>query len=307
MNDVQILGDWGSTRLRLWRLDDGRVTDRREGPGIVGLGRRPVDVLRDWLSGWPVDRVRHVTLCGMVGGRGGLHEVSYTPCPADRGQWADAAVDFALDELRVRVAAGCACDGSNGVRDLMRGEETQIFGAMTIEPAMTTGRHKLLLPGTHSKWVTIEDGRIAGFRTFLTGELFARLRESSLLPANVATTAAATPDDEDAREDAGFAAGLATANERSNLLADLFLTRAAQVDGGRSARWATAFLSGLLIGTECVAGIGDDAGSSPIRIIGAPELARRYAAALNSFGAVGKAADADACTLSGLAIIDERH
>lgn len=304
MTDVRILGDLGSTRLRLWRIAGGEVTDRREGPGLVGLGRRPADVLLDWLSPWRADDVRDVTLCGMAGARDGLHEAPYAPCPADASQWADAAAGFALDGLRIRIGAGCAFDRGNGLRDLMRGEETQIFGAMRIDPAIAAGRHRLLLPGTHSKWATVEDGRIVGFRTFLTGELFARLRESSLLPAPVAVTAAPLSDD----GEAGFAAGLATAKDEPDLLANLFLTRAAQVDGGRSSRWAAAFLSGLLIGTECAAGVaGLGPGSPPIRLIGTPELAARYAAALSSLGVTGEPLDADACTLSGLAIIDERH
>lgn len=304
MTDVRILGDWGSTRLRLWCIAGGKVADRREGPGLVGLGRRPADVLLDWLSPWRTDGVRNVTLCGMAGARDGLHETPYAPCPTGASQWANAALVFALDDLHVHIGAGCAYDRGNGLRDLMRGEETQIFGAMRIDPTIATGRHKLLLPGTHSKWAEVEDGRIVGFRTFLTGELFARLRESSLLPAH-ASAAAASPFDD---EKAGFAAGLATAKNEPDLLANLFLTRAAQVDGRRSGQWAAAFLSGLLIGTECAAGVANHGpGSPPIRLIGTPELAARYAAALNSFGVIGEPLDADACTLSGLAIIDERH
>jgi 2-dehydro-3-deoxygalactonokinase len=296
------LGDWGSTRLRLWRLDGGNVAERREGPGIVGLGRPPAEVLLEHLAPWTDGTAASLTLCGMAGARGGLREVPYAPCPTGIAQWADAATGFTLDGVSILIGAGAACDRGDGHRDLMRGEETQVFGAMRIDPALASGRHVLVLPGTHSKWVTVEDGAIAGFRTFLTGELFARLHGSSLLPAN---SAASPEGDEPGDADDGFAAGLSAARRGESLLSDLFLTRTAQVDAGRSQAWAKGFLSGLLIGTECVAIA--EAGASPVRIIGAPDLASRYVAALGYLGAAGQPLDSDACTLSGLRILHERH
>jgi 2-dehydro-3-deoxygalactonokinase len=295
------LGDWGSTRLRLWRLDDGKVADRREGPGIVGLDRPPAEVLLEHLTPWTDGGAGHLTLCGMAGARGGLCEVPYTPCPTGIPQWADSATSLTLEDVSIVIAAGAACDRGHGLRDLMRGEETQVFGAMRVDPALTSGRHVLVLPGTHSKWVTVEDGAIAGFRTFLTGELFARLHGSSLLPANAAGSPVLSPGD----EDDGFAAGQSAARRGESLLSDLFLARTAQVDAGRSQAWAKGFLSGLLIGTECVAMA--EVGASPVRIIGAPDLAGRYVAALNHLGATGEPLDSDACTLSGLGILHERH
>jgi len=293
MTSLGILGDWGSTRLRLWRLEDGRVTDRREGPGVIGLQRPPADVLLEALAPWRTAGASRITLCGMAGARGGLHEADYAPCPVDAAQWAERTVAFALDGLSVRIAAGCAHDRGGGFRDLMRGEETQLFGAMALNPALAAGRHLLILPGTHSKWAVVDGGRIVDFRTFLTGELFARLRGSSLLP-----DPADVPGD-----DAAFAAGV-EASGNGGLLGNLFLTRSAQVDGGRSGEWASAFLSGLLIGSECAEMIGTVPPSSPVRILGAPGLAERYAAALGRFGTGAERLEADACTLAGLRMID---
>ena len=299
VSDIHLLGDWGSTWLRLWRIEDGEVTDRRKGPGIVGLDRPPADALLESIAPWIENGTHRLTLCGMAGARGGLYEVPYVPCPAGAALWASAATGFALEGVSVVIAAGYACDRGHGLRDLMRGEETQIFGAVRVDPALAHGRHLLVLPGTHSKWVTVDEGAIVGFRTFLTGELFARLRGSSLLPADMAGASASGSHD----EDDGFSVGLSVAKEGDGLLADLFITRTAQVDGGRSPAWATGFLSGLLIGTECVA----SASASPVRIIGTSDLARRYAVALSDLGATGEPLDSEACTLAGLEIIHERH
>ncbi|MCP1469244.1 2-dehydro-3-deoxygalactonokinase [Sphingobium sp. OAS761] len=294
MAEISIVGDWGSTHLRLWRLEGTKVTDRREGPGVIGLQQAPADVLLEAIAPWRAVGASRVTLCGMAGARGGLYEVGYAPCPLDAAQWADRAAAFTLHGLVVRIAAGCAHERSGGFRDLMRGEETQLFGAMALDAELAAGRHLLILPGTHSKWAVVENGRIAGFRTFLTGELFARLQGSSLLPG----PAAAQSDD-----NAAFAAGVETARE-GGLLGNLFLTRSAQVDAGQSPQWASAFLSGLLIGSECVEMVGTTPPSSPVRIIGAPGLAERYAAALIRFGTRTERPDADACTLAGLRMID---
>lgn len=294
MTGLRLLGDWGGTRLRLWRLEGGQVTDRREGPGVIGLEQPAADVLLDAIAPWRTAGTGRVTLCGMAGGRGGLHEAGYAPCPLDADQWARQTAAFALDGLAIRIAAGCACDRDGGLRDLMRGEETQLFGAMALDPALAEGRHMLVLPGTHSKWAVVESGRIMRFRTFLTGELFARLKGSSLLPVL---------DGEASDDAAAFAAGVEAAQD-GGLLGSLFLARSAQVDAGQSAEWASAFLSGLLIGSECAEMAGAVPPPSPVRIIGAPGLAKRYAAALTLFGTRAEPRDAEACTLAGLRIVD---
>lgn len=294
MTGLRILGDWGSTRLRLWCLEGDEIRDRLEGPGVIGLQQAPADVLLKAIAPWRAGGTR-VTLCGMAGARGGLYEAGYAPCPLDAAQWVQRTAAFALDGLAVRIAAGCACQRDGGLRDLMRGEETQLFGAMALAPALAAGRHMLVLPGTHSKWATVDNGRVTGFRTFLTGELFARLQGSSLLPE---PSGAVSGEDTVA-----FGAGVEAARD-GGLLGNLFLTRSAQVDAGRPPEWASGFLSGLLIGTECAEMAGAASLSSPVRVIGAPGLAERYAAALSHFGTATEQLDADACALAGLRMID---
>lgn len=299
MNRIQILGDWGSTRLRLHQFADGKLVKRTEGPGILGLSTKPGDVLGDLLRGWGVPEGQQVTLCGMAGARGALHEVPYAPCPVGIDEWAALAQDISVTGYTVRIAAGAASERGHGLRDLMRGEETQIFGAICHDPSLASGTHLLVLPGTHSKWAIISNSRITGFKTFLTGETFALLRGSSLLPD--CTT------DNELGDDEAFATGLAASADEAGLLASLFLARSAQVDAGKSVGWAAAMLSGLLIGSECRAGLASVADAAgPVHIIGGQELARRYRTAFELLGARAHVLDADACTLCGLRIIDAR-
>ena len=126
------------------------------------------------------------------------HEAGYLDCPADRTVWARQATRIALNGIPLVIGAGVAMPADAPRADVMRGEEAQVFGAIARDPALAKGRHTLLLPGTHSKWVVVEDCAITSFTTFFTGEMFALLGKSTLLAPGV--------EGEDG--DAGFVAGL---------------------------------------------------------------------------------------------------
>ncbi len=264
----------------------------RIGPGIGAIDRSAAEVLQGFLADLELaERPHSIALCGMAGARGGLHEAGYADCPADRAAWQHRAARIDFDGIPLTIAAGVATPAGGNRADVMRGEETQVFGAIASDPALAAGRHTLLLPGTHSKWVTVEDGAITGFTTFMTGELFALLGRSTLMSAGVAG--------ED--EDAGFAAGLEHAP--GGILGDLFQARAMQLRHGRSGAWASGFVSGLLIGGE----IGEAAARgllpASVWLIGASALAKRYGLALVTCGTKTQILDAEKITLAGLALM----
>lgn len=285
-----ILGDWGTTRLRLFRTGPDGTIEQLSGPGIGQLAASPAETLLSTLAPWRADGgIAQVLLCGMAGSRNGLIEVAYAPVPADVAAWAAAAASTTVDDLRIDVAAGLSGANFAGHADVMRGEEAQLFGALAIDPALTSGRHLVVLPGTHSKWTEIVDGRIERFHTFPTGELFALLSNHSTL------TRAGT--DMTGRE-AGFAEGVA---RRGGLIGQLFEARAAQLIDGRSHGWALGFISGLLIGGEM-----DEAlrlvGTAPDRLtlIGDPGLSRLYGQAGTARGLALGTLAGDACAIAGL-------
>lgn len=287
MNGARIIGDWGSTRLRLWRLEDGEIAEHRDGVGILA-DRNPGDVLARALEGWAAECI---VLCGMAGARGGLHQTPYLPCPVSPDPWRAGTSELEFRGARLRITAGLACRDASGRPDVTRGEETQVFGAMALDPGLAGGSHVVLLPGTHSKWAWLDDGAILGFRTFMTGELFALLGQSSLLVA----------DEPGGSETEGFAAGLARAGEGRALSSALFEARAAQLVDARPAGWARGFVSGLLIGTE----IADAAPQGEVRVIGDEALAGRYAAALAQRGLPTRVMDGEACAIAGLRLLDD--
>jgi 2-dehydro-3-deoxygalactonokinase len=283
VSGARVIGDWGNTRLRLWLLDDGSVAGRREGPGIAQV-EDPAAALMEALGNWETEAI---VLCGMAGARNGLREAPYVPCPADAATWASRVSGFALAKAPVAIAPGVV--SSQGGPDVMRGEETQLFGAMVLHPALAVGRHCVVLPGTHSKWATLAYGRIESFRTFMTGELFDLLQRSSLFAAGGGT------GESDA--EAGLADGLA---RRGALSARLFEARSGQLVAGKSAGWASGFVSGLLIGAE----IAEMEPQGAVTIIAEPELAARYSRALAHQGLEPTILDAEECTIAGLRLLD---
>lgn len=296
MNSYQVYGDWGTTRLRLWRVEGGAVTATHAGPGIGQLSGDPADVLRAAIGVLtPTQAPRRIVLCGMAGARNGMHEVPYAECPVGVAGWRKAAIDLSFDEASLRIAPGVSCREEDRP-DVMRGEETQIFGAMRLDPELSHDRHVLVLPGTHSKWVTVDDGRISGFRTFLSGEMFALLQGSSLLAAGRESDAADYVD--------GFEAGLARASDGKGLLGNLFEARAAQLCDGRSAKWGNDFISGLLIASEIAEMDRREQLPRELHVIGGAELAERYTRAFARWNVTAIPLAGDACALAGLELLD---
>ena len=295
MSSYDVVGDWGTSRLRLFRMEQGQVTARREGPGIAEAGANAAQAFAQTIAPWLEDGAPDsIRLCGMAGARDGWVEAPYADCPATAQQWRAAAMRFDWQGAPVTILAGLACTDKEGVPDVMRGEETQIFGAMHRNPDLAQGRHLIVLPGTHNKWSLVEEGRIISFRTVPTGELFALLRDHSTLGPKSAPTEAA-------EEAKGFAEGLDGAGE-GRLLTNLFAARAKRLRAGRSPDWAAGYISGLLIGCEIAevrAMLGEVSG---ITLIGDQRLCARYAEALEAQGLASRSLSGDDCVLAGLTL-----
>ncbi|MDE2356963.1 MAG: 2-dehydro-3-deoxygalactonokinase [Alphaproteobacteria bacterium] len=292
---ARLIADWGTTHLRAWTLDaDGAVVGRLTlARGVSGLAPGEAEaVFRQEIQ--PALRAAGLPalLCGMVGSNLGWTPVAYLACPVGAREIAANLCEVAPD---VRITPGLRTSGVlTGAPDVMRGEETQILGWMADDPARTRGRHFLCLPGTHAKWVQVEEGRIISFVTAMTGELYALLMRHSVLRGDPA----------DAEDDAAFCAGLEAAGDGGALAARLFSARARVVAGGAPARETSAYVSGLLIGAE-VAAAPALLGETPhtVHLLGEPALCKRYAAALARNGAACQIHDGEAAVIAGLGSI----
>ena len=294
---ARVLCDWGGTRLRASLEVAGRIAQRWEGAGIGALrGRSCAQVLLAAIAPWRKDyRISDVFLCGMVGSRDGLTEVPYASAPVTAAAWARTHRKLRLDDLALTVAAGVRACNFRRVADVMRGEEAQVFGALALDPQLAAGRRLFLLPGTHSKWVEVEAGEILRLQTYLTGELFALLCDSSSLLRAATRT-------EEAGD--GFEAGLERAGQ-CDVPAGLFEARSAQLVAGRTGGWAKAFLSGLLVGAEARSMLTSGAlmPDQPVTLIGDSALAARYRHALAAHGIATEALDGENCAIAGLRVL----
>jgi 2-dehydro-3-deoxygalactonokinase len=262
--------DWGTSSLRAYLLDDtGNVIDSRSEPrGIMHVPDGNFSAAYEAIiAGWPA---LTSIAAGMIGSANGWVEVPYCAAPAGADEL--AANLIRVPNTKVCIVPGVATDGMHP--NFMRGEETQIVGMLELHPEFAAHSH-LVLPGTHSKWVEVEDGRIINSTTYMTGELFAVLRDHSILGRNAAQQ---SPYDD------AFSRGVLAAQDSANGIAPLLFTARALVLAHRLAPDASLeYLSGLLIGDEVRCGLLN--GHSPDAFIGETTLCDRYLTALQLFDA----------------------
>lgn len=271
--------DWGSTSLRAYRLDgSGAVlAQRRAEIGALSCHGRFAETLAHHIHDWDD---RSIMMCGMVGGRGGWHEVPYVPCPAGVHEIAASVVavqagtaepdERFLAGRDVRIVPGMI-DRNNSVPDVMRGEETQIVGLLDT---LDAGIQTLCLPGTHSKWVCVRDREIISIHTAMTGEAYALFRTHSVLAKLMSA-------DDQPLDRAAFGAGLQRSAEPGGLLHHLFGVRTAGLLGKLSTTQSPSYLSGLLIGHEIRA---QNPRPARVHLVGNDRLLTVYAHALGEFG-----------------------
>ena len=289
MTDPAFIGvDWGTTSFRAYLADaEGRAIDAlAEGEGALALKPGEHELyLAGRLAKWP--RLP-VFACGMVGAKQGWREAPYVACPAGLVEIAAATLSVPTSFGVVRIAPGVRALDAAGAPDVMRGEETQVLGAL----AAGGGAGVYVLPGTHCKWVRVENGRISGFETFMTGEVFAVLKSHSVLGRMMAP----------AQDGEGFARGVEAARglaRPGDLLHAIFATRTLGLFEALPPDQLGEYLSGLLIGAEILAGAR---GAVRATAIGSAALSARYVEAGARLG-VTIAPAPENCALLGLAAL----
>jgi len=305
-----IVGDWGTSHLRLYLCDGTQVLDRREGPGVAELSanaqaqahaRRFAVALSAAIAPWNrTHGPMHVWLAGMVGSRNGWQEAPYVPCPFDARTLAASVLHLEANGTEVTIVPGARCVNPRGAPDVMRGEETQIIGALRLDERLAHGRHIVALPGTHTKWAVLSDGTLEAFQTSFSGEMFALLRDHSML----ARAAAATPESPGtaASIKAGFERGVARSRELQGtpLSHLLFEVRSRQLMEGLPQPEALGYLSALIIDQDIQGALDLFSVDAPITVIGAAALTSLYEVALAARGIQTRALEASDATVAGI-------
>lgn len=276
--------DWGSTQLRGWLIRNGQCVETKQLPmGITRLnGRSPADVFAEHLAPWRGAQVLPVLMAGMIGSDAGWQAVPYLDCPT--------AIDAPGRQLcavaeGVWIIPGLKIE-QDGDFNVMRGEETQLLGAWQLMPAEC-----YVMPGTHCKWVQVQNGVVRQFATAMTGELHHLLLNHSLLGQQLP---AQFPDE------ASFALGIEKGLNQPALLSGLFSARAARVLGALAATSVSDYLSGLLIGAE-VATFSERYRASRVVLVGEHSLNARYQQAMAARGLAVSCCSGEAAFLSGIA------
>lgn len=289
----QLIGvDWGSSSLRVFLIDaDGVVMASRsslEGSSVLNGSASAFQaslekLAGDWLADFPEV---NVLACGMVGSSHGWLEVPYAACPADSAAIARKTMSVKdLGGRRIAIVPGLRCDDGLGRVDVMRGEETQIIGALAARPDARSCSC-LVLPGTHSKWAQVDDGKVTRFATHMTGELFAVLCQHSVLGRLMPSSS----QDERSRDPLAFLRGVddAQTGVHLGLTQQLFAVRTLGLMEQLPKASLADYLSGLLIGHEVQAGLSwrlcAGLEHSALLVIGDAKLCGYYAQALTHCG-----------------------
>jgi 2-dehydro-3-deoxygalactonokinase len=290
-----LVGDWGGTHLRAWALDAGRAVLRQDlfpvGVNSLGPGEA-AQLFRTKIRPALAAEALPALLCGAIGSNVGWITAPYVDCPASFAAVASALVCVPGEDPPVWIAPGLRCPGLTAAPDVLRGEETQAFGWIALDPERSRGRRLVCHPGTHSKWLRIEDGRVVRFVSALSGEVFELLNRYSILKSPAPWSF----------DPADFEEGLAAAGDGGALLARLYAARGRVAGAGKSSASTPGFLSGLLIGAEAAslpAAIGAERGET-IELLGTAELCRSYADALERYGWAARVNDGEAAALTGL-------
>jgi 2-dehydro-3-deoxygalactonokinase len=270
--------DWGTTNRRVFLIENGRVADTaRDGRGVMAVA--------DFAAEAAAIRARFgdlpMLMAGMVGSTIGWRAAPYVAAPAGLDE---IAANLCWIDARTAIAPGVSV---REPADVMRGEEVQLLGA--VAAGMAPRDALLVQPGTHCKWAEMKDGRIAGFTTAMTGELFGLLRTHGLLAAQLGG---------EVRPGPAFLDGVEQGRKR-DLAASLFGIRAAGLLGERSDTDAASFASGLLIGSDVAARL-EHAGHEAVHILADPALGGLYAAAIAAHGRTAHLIDSHAAFVAGI-------
>ncbi len=268
MDGWALLIDGGTTHTRFTLVHDGAgvASVSREVGASDAAGENPSleRAVGEVISGLETAhgcRIGAAVASGMITSEAGLREVPHRKAPAALDGLAAAAEPVRLPKVAPHtvfwlVPGVCFPDGAPEERDVLRGEETEIYGALRPADADKT----LLFAhfGSHCKLIRCRAGRIDRSVTTIGGELFGAVSRGTILRESLAgdVSGGLLPDwvgrGYEAAESLGFSRAL-------------FLTRVNRLMGGASARESFSYLHGVLAQADCRA-------FAPLLAEGADEL-----------------------------------
>jgi len=240
--------DWGSSNVRSYKIVNGECTDRRDFCQGIIHNQDYLEVYESMTEGWDGP----VLMSGMVGSANGWRETGYVSS-------LDEIPNHLVDVSDLVGRQGWLIPGlshHHTFLDVMRGEETQLFGI--------NWNGLIIMPGTHSKWAWMLRDELLQFHTQMTGELFALLQERGLISTLLVQDSTIEFQLED------FMEGVQASQGMGGMLHHLFSVRSRGVTQQKEG--LRDYLSGLLIGSELMS---QEVSQSTL-IIGKKDLFDRY-------------------------------
>ena len=269
--------DWGSSNFRALLLNfDGKLLDViNSTKGMLDLKPHEFEAkLMKLLAKWLTKKSLPIIMAGMVGSQKGWHEVDYLHCPINISELA-GSLRFVKNkqELKIAIIAGIDCQSLYGQYDVTRGEEVQTFGALELIGELKNNTI-FCLPGTHSKWMRVEDGKIVDFTTYMTGELFNIISAYSILSCD---------DCADEINEEAFLAGVKHVKKNGGIMHQIFAVRTHMLNGEIKPANTKSYLSGILISSEINEMLKLLPQNINIVLIGGKILTKYYAIAFDYF------------------------
>jgi 2-dehydro-3-deoxygalactonokinase len=282
--------DWGTSNLRAYLLSDGALLKTySSSKGLIEareIGFKKV--LMEVLNFFEVSPAVPIRLSGMIGSKNGWLEAPYAHAPVMIDDMTENAVSLS-GFPNARILGGVCYEMTNGKRDVMRGEEVQVFGVLE----KYSQARKICLPGTHSKWVDVEEGRLKSFSTWMTGDLFRSLSQQTIFKEQISSTNF---------NKKAFIKGLEAAREAGPLLNSLFHLRTDYLFKNIDASEFHSYLSGFLIGSE----IKDATlGCSEVYVCGSESMSEYYELALQTFEISTITITSDEATILGIQAVSK--
>lgn len=200
--------DSGTTNTRAYLIKDGKILQRMErqiGAKNSALKKDNTILLQELyhMYGELMAQVNitdadvaHIYMSGMISSPSGIVEIEHLPVPVDKDKLMNATARYQenryfkrtleiIPGIKTLQYGEMACPETACNVNIMRGEEIEIFGILKVNPKLAKGRCILVLPGSHTQAVFIEEGWITNLSSNITGELYKAIDKETILGASI--------------------------------------------------------------------------------------------------------------------------
>ncbi len=285
--------DWGTNNFRLWLLSKlgNPMIVRRSDEGFQQARSKGFESIAErYINEFDIQDNIPIIVCGMAGAKQGWREAPYINAPVNLEQVLSNSVSAPHRSRDIRILPGIA-QRSLLEPDVMRGQETRLLGVLEHIPQ----NGLVCMPGTHSKWINLEQGTLKHFSTFITGELFGLLANHSTLKLQQGVSLEIVPSSH-----AFHRAFNETVDNPQEITNRLFRTRASNLLGYSSPNSNAAELSGCILGLEFSGAQSKYGPVKEVSLVASKALGKLYASALNSRGTDVRYFDAEEAVIKGL-------